>query len=113
MGANKNARRAAIVHLYFNIIGVTLFLVALTALMRSCILPLSKYTIAAWDIAIVHSVFNVLTTAVLLPFASVLEKLAFITIPEDAAQQEKFALLDECLLNTPTVCCAACPCRYG
>lgn len=103
VGANKNARRAAIVHLYFNIIGVTLFLVAFYGLNAVLHFTFVNDTIAAWDIAIVHSVFNVLTTAVLLPFASVLEKLAFITIPEDAAQQEKFALLDERLLNTPTV----------
>lgn len=103
VGANKNARRAAIVHLYFNIIGVTLFLVAFYGLNAVLHFTFVNDTIAAWDIAIVHSIFNVLTTAVLLPFASVLEKLAFITIPEDAAQQEKFALLDERLLNTPTV----------
>ena len=94
---------SAIVHLYFNIIGVTLFLVAFYGLNAVLHFTFVNDTIAAWDIAIVHSVFNVLTTAVLLPFASVLEKLAFITIPEDAAQQEKFALLDERLLNTPTV----------
>ena len=103
VGADKNARRAAIVHLYFNIIGVTLFLVAFYGLNAVLHFTFVNDTIAAWDIAIVHSVFNVLTTAVLLPFASVLEKLAFITIPEDAAQQEKFALLDQRLLNTPTV----------
>ena len=103
VGANKNARRAAIVHLYFNIIGVTLFLVAFYGLNAVLHFTFVNDTIAAWDIAIVHSIFNVLTTAVLLPFASVLEKLAFITIPEDAAQQEQFALLDERLLNTPTV----------
>lgn len=103
VGANKNARRAAIIHLYFNIIGVTLFLVAFYGLNAVLHFTFVNDTIAAWDIAIVHSVFNVLTTAVLLPFANVLEKLAFITIPEDAAQQEKFALLDERLLNTPTV----------
>ena len=103
VGANKNARRAAIVHLYFNIIGVTLFLVAFYGLNAVLHFTFVNDTIAAWDIAIVHSIFNILTTAVLLPFASLLEKLAFMTIPEEANQQEKFALLDERLLNTPAV----------
>lgn len=103
VGANKNARRAAIVHLYFNIIGVTLFLVAFYGLNAVLHFTFVNDTIAAWGIAIVHSIFNILTTAVLLPFASLLEKLAFMTIPEEANQQEKFALLDERLLNTPAV----------
>lgn len=103
VGANKNARRAAIVHLYFNIIGVTLFLIAFYGLNAVLHFTFVNDTIAAWDIAIIHSIFNILTTAVLLPFANLLEKLAFMTIPQDADQQEKFALLDERLLNTPAV----------
>ena len=59
-------------------------------------------TIAAWGIAVVHSIFNLSATAVLLPFANGLEKLAILTIPDDA-EKESFVLLDERLLNTPAV----------
>ena len=59
-------------------------------------------TIAPWGIAVVHSVFNLGTTALLLPFTSVLEKLACLTIP-DSEEKERFTLLDERLLNTPSV----------
>ena len=102
VGANKNARRAAMVHLYFNIIGVTLFLAVFYSLNAALHFTFVNDTVTAWGIAVVHSVFNLTATAVLLPFANVLEKLAIATIPDDA-KQESFALLDERLLNTPSV----------
>ena len=102
VGANKNARRAAMVHLYFNIIGVTLFLAVFYGLNAVLHFTFVNDTVTAWGIAVVHSVFNLTATAVLLPFANVLEKLAIATIPDDA-KQESFALLDERLLNTPSV----------
>ena len=102
VGANKNARRAAMVHLYFNIIGVTLFLVGFYGLDAVCHFAFVDTTIEAWGIAVVHSVFNILATAVLLPFASLLEKLAVLTIP-DSPEKESYALLDDRLLNTPAV----------
>src|SRR5699024_8557488 len=58
--------------------------------------------IAPWGIAVVHSVFNLGTTALLLPFTSLLERLACMTIPDDE-KKESFTLLDERLLNTPSV----------
>ena len=102
VGANKNARRAAMVHLYFNIIGVTIFLTGFYGLNAVCHFEFVNTTIEAWGIAVVHSVFNILATLVLLPFANVLEKLAILTIP-DSPEKESFALLDERLLNTPAV----------
>ena len=50
--------------------------------------PLSMTTIAAWGIAVVHSTFNIAATVVLLPFAGLLEKLAFLTIPDDTQKRE-------------------------
>lgn len=73
VGANKNARRAAMVHLYFNIIGVTIFLVGFYGLNAVCHFPFVNTTIEAWGIAVVHSAFNILATIILLPFANVLE----------------------------------------
>ena len=90
------------VHLYFKIIGVTLFLVGFYGLNAVCHFGFVNTTIEAWGIAVVHSVFNILATIVLLPFANVLEKLAILTIP-DSPEKESFALLDDRLLNTPAV----------
>jgi len=102
VGANKNARRAAMVHLYFNIIGVTIFLVGFYGLNTVCHFVFVNTTIEAWGIAVVHSVFNIVATLVLLPFANLLEKLAILTIP-DSPEKESFALLDDRLLNPPAV----------
>ena len=100
VGANKNARRAAMVHLYFNIIGVTIFLVGFYGLNAVCHFPFVNTTIEAWGIAVVHSAFNILATIILLPFANVLEKLAEIlrmgSDPQDIAGRiggDEFALL--------------------
>ena len=102
VGANKNARRAAMVHLYFNIIGVTLVLAVVYGANLLLDFAFVNETVTAWGIAVVHSIFNLTATAVLLPFANGLEKLAILTIPDDA-EKESFALLDERLLNTPAV----------
>lgn len=102
VGTNKNARRAAMVHLYFNLIGVTVFLVSFYTLNSFLHFSFVGDIIEPWGIAIIHSVFNLCTTIILLPFANVLEKLAVLTIPDDA-KKEEFALLDERLLNTPAV----------
>ena len=105
VGANKNARRAAMVHLYFNIIGVMVFLAGFYGLNAVVHFDFVNETIAAWGIAVVHSAFNIAATLILLPFANVLERLAILTIPDDA-QKESFALLDDRLLNTPAVAVA-------
>lgn len=102
VGANKNARRAAMVHLYFNIIGVTIFLAVFYGANAVLHFEFINDTIAAWGIAVVHSTFNICATAVLLPFSNQLEKLAILTIPDDA-KAESVVLLDERLLNTPAV----------
>ena len=102
VGANKNARRAAMVHLYFNVIGVTLFLAVFYGANPLLDFAFVNETVTAWGIAVVHSIFNLTATAVLLPFSNGLEKLAILTIPDDA-EKESFALLDERLLNTPAV----------
>ena len=104
VGTNKNARRAAMVHLYFNIIGVILFLTSFTILNSIFSFAFVNDPVNAFYIAIVHTSFNLATTMVLLPFNSVLEKLAILTIPDKADQApEEFQMLDERLLATPAV----------
>ncbi|MBQ7859347.1 MAG: Na/Pi cotransporter family protein [Faecalibacterium sp.] len=103
-GANKNAKRTAFVHLYFNLIGSVVFLVGFYAL--NAVLKFSFFNaqIDTFGIAIVHTAFNVITTALLLPFNKMLEKLAIATVPDAPNEgKEKHELLDERLLATPSV----------
>ena len=102
VGTNKNARRTAIVHLYFNIIGVILFLSVFYLINLVHPWAFLNQAADAMDIAKIHTTFNLCTTLVLLPMSRVLERLALRTIPEDTAP-EKTALLDERLLATPAV----------
>lgn len=102
VGTTKNARRAAMVHLYFNVIGVVILLSLFYAVDAVVRFDFVSQQIEPWGIAVVHSAFNLCATALLLPFANLLEKLAILTIPDDE-KQEQVALLDERLLNTPAV----------
>ena len=104
MGANKNARRTAFVHLYFNVIGTVIFLGGFYGLNALFHFAFFNATANTFGIAIVHTCFNLVTTAVLLPFNRVLEKLAILTVPDaKAAEPEQNAILDERLLSTPSV----------
>ena len=103
-GANKNARRTAFVHLYFNLIGTVIFLLGFYGLNAVFHFSFFDHPANTFGIAVVHTIFNIITTAVLLPFSRVLEKLAIMTVPDDPNEgKEKHALLDERLLSTPSV----------
>ena len=101
IGTNKNARRAAVVHLMFNIIGTVAWL-SVFSLARLLFAPaLLAQPATMFGIAVVHSVFNVLCTALLLPLSGMLEKLALWIVPETKKGEEQTTLLDERLLATP------------
>lgn len=102
VGTNKNARRAAIVHLYFNIIGTLVFLSIYMVFRRIIDLPLFENAANHATIAIIHSTFNIASTALLLPFSGLLEKLAYKTIKDDN-EQDKSMLLDSRLFSTPAI----------
>lgn len=102
VGANKNARRAAMIHLYFNIIGVLVFLSIFYTANTFIHFPMLEENVSTFGIAIVHTLFNVLATLVMLPFSRLLEKLAYLTIPQDDVP-EQFQMLDPRLLATPAV----------
>lgn len=102
VGTNKNARRAAIVHLYFNIIGTITFLTLFTISDKIFDFAFVDQTANHFLIAIAHSIFNLLCTAILMPFSGLLEKLAYKTIPDDD-EQDKVLLLDPRLFSTPTI----------
>ena len=102
IGANKSARRTAIVHLYFNIIGALLFMGGFYGLNAIVHFSFMSAPVTPFTIALIHTCFNLVATAVLLPFARGLEKLAYLTIP-DHENPGKTEMLDERLLATPAV----------
>ena len=91
-GANKNAKRTAFVHLYFNVIGTILFLCGFYGLNALIRFAFFNETANTFGIAIVHTIFNIVTTAVLLPFSGALEKLATLTIRDDEKAERIEAL---------------------
>ena len=102
IGTNKNARRAAVVHLLFNVIGVVVLL-TLFCIVRAAFAPaLLNESATMYGIAVAHSAFNLLCTVILLPAGSLLEKLACRIVPDDA-RVEVVTELDERLLPTPSL----------
>ncbi len=106
IGASKNAKRAAMVHLYFNIIGTAVFMVLFYSVNYFVHFGFMTDAANGAGIAIVHSAFNIFATLVLLPFSKGLEKLACLTIRdgkpgEEEAAQEQFQLLDARFLDKP------------
>lgn len=128
IGASKNAKRAAIVHLYFNIIGTFVFMVVFYGINVFANFGFLYDTANAAGIAVIHSSFNVAATFLLLPFSKMLEKLAYLTIRDDKdsgmavieSKEEKdndefadklkdeFNLLDDRFLETPSYAVAQC-----
>ena len=107
VGTNKNARRAAMVHLYFNIVG-TIFVLCVFYLLHTIFdFAFVKLQANQLTIAVAHTSFNVICTTLLVPFSGILEKLAKLTVP-DKESSEKNKLLDERLLATPTVAIERC-----
>ena len=107
VGGSKNARRTALVHLYFNLIGTILFMIGFYALNGVVHFAFMEQSIDAAGIATIHTVFNVVATCILLPFGSVLEKLAVMSVPDDAVKTERsdfennIRVLDARFLDTP------------
>ncbi len=105
IGASTGAKRSAIVHLYFNIIGTTVFLIAIYGLRAAGFLPFWDEAMTRGDIANFHTLFNVVVTLLFMPFTRALAWLAEKTIPEKAGDEQDLALpvLDERLLTSPAV----------
>ena len=110
VGASKNAKRAALIHLYFNIIGTVLFMAAFYGI--NVVFPFAFLDDAAnaAGIAVIHTTFNIIATAVLLPFSGTLEKLATLTIRDDNTVEriDDFQLLDERFLSNPAFAVEQC-----
>ena len=114
IGASKNAKRAALVHLYFNIIGTVIFMVVFYAIHAVAPFGFMEDSANAAGIAVVHTAFNIFATFVLLPFSAGLEKLACLTIKDTAGQEEEsvaaesIQILDPRFLATPSFALEQC-----
>ncbi len=113
VGANRSAKRTAFVHLYFNIIGATVFMVLYFSLNALIGFSFSEDVVGVAGIALIHSIFNIFTTLILLPFTKGLEKLAYLTIPESEEEREakedtEFQILDDRFLQTPAFAIEQC-----
>lgn len=111
IGTSKNAKRAAAVHLFFNIIGTVVFMIVFYTI--NAIVPFEFLNIPADSkgIATVHTLFNIGATCLLLPFAGLLEKLALLAIRDSKEDQEKeniFKVLDPRFLDTPGIALEQC-----
>lgn len=106
VGASKNAKRAAFIHFYFNVIGTIIFLVGVYIIQYTVGLPFWEKNFDTAGIANFHTIFNIVVTVILLPFTSLLEKLAVITIRDKKNDDDVFTkedLLDDRFLVTPNV----------
>lgn len=102
IGANKNGRRAAIVHLYFNIIGVVVVLSLFYILNAIFSFAFVHIPIDMWGVAGVHTIFKIISVALIAPFYKQLAKLAMITVRDKKGDDDEAVnLLDERLMNTP------------
>lgn len=106
IGATRNAKRSAAIHVYFNAIGTAIFLVLIYAVNSFIGLPFWADPITRTGIANFHTFFNVVATLMFLPFTKQLTKLTYLTIPVTAAEKEETALvlpvLDDRLLVSPS-----------
>ena len=107
VGTNKNARRAAIVHLCFNVIGTTVWLSVFCILNGIFHFGFVSQPTDQLGIAVVHTIFNVLCTCLMLPASGLLEKLACKIIPDTKTEESKTEL-DERLMATPSIALERC-----
>ncbi len=106
IGVNRNAKRVAVIHILFNVIGTVVFMAVFYGLHAFIDFQFIDNTINPVGIALFHTIFNVCTTALLLPFTQVLVKIAVKTIHTEP--EREVAFLDERLLKTPTIAIREC-----
>ena len=109
IGATKNAKRAAIVHLYFNIVGTVTFMVVFYVLNGFLHFSFIEEVAGPAGIAVIHSAFNIIATLVLLPFGDMLVKMACATVRDTkeekviSAEDQEFMILESRFLSNPGI----------
>ena len=107
LGTNKNAKRAAVVHLTFNVAGAAIWLTVFSIISYVFKPAVLDTPVTYLGVAVAHSVFNIACTAIMLPMSSLLEKLAIKLVPEND-KKDVIAELDERLLDTPPIALERC-----
>ncbi|MFI3325814.1 MAG: Na/Pi cotransporter family protein [Clostridia bacterium] len=102
IGTTKNAKRVTAVHIYFNVIGTLIVLPVFLLINNMCDFAFFDRAATPFEIAIAHSAFNIITTALLFPFAKHLQKLAELTVKANKDGEAKTTKLDERFLVSPT-----------
>lgn len=105
IGASRNAKRAAIMHLTFNVIGTIVFMLILNVPIRAIVTKIDPND-AARQIANAHTLFNLINVIILLPFSKFIVKIAMILVPEKSTEKENTSntkFLDERMLETPSI----------
>ena len=109
IGASKNAKRSALIHLYFNILGTVLFLAAMYGIKFTIGISFWEDAVTRTTIANFHTFFNVVVTVCLLPFAGFIEKLARASVKDpNEGQNDLEKMLDERLLKSPSIAIEQC-----
>ncbi len=112
VGASKNAKRASMIHLFFNMIGTVLFMIVFYTLNMIVHFSFLDHAANPAGIAVVHSLFNIGAVIVLFPFGDLLVKLAALAIPDhgekEEAKPDEFAILDERFLEQPAFAMELC-----
>ena len=103
IGVNKNAKKVSVVHISFNIIGTVVFMIIYSVCRGLWEVSLLENPINSFGIAVVHSIFNIGTTIILVPFNKLLVFIANLVIPSNAEDEETTIILDERLLATPSI----------
>ena len=103
VGGSKNARRTAMVHFYFNLIGSILFLVGIYAIQYTVGFSFWDNAIDKGGIANFHTLFNLTCTVLFLPFTGLLVKLATASVPAEETQEDPLAKLEPRFLTTPSL----------
>ena len=106
IGTGRSARRVAAIHVSFNLIGTVICLIGFYGLDAIFQFPITAQPIGPIAVAGVHSVFNIVTTLMLLPFSAQLVKLAHVLVPDRHSEQTVF--LDERILNAPILAVDQC-----
>ena len=108
IGVSKNAKKVAVVHISFNIIGTVICLSAFYGINAFMQFDFVQQNIDTFDISMVHTIFNIATTLLLMPFCKHLEKLANFLIKEDSEQENLLGVLDDRLLAMPAFAISKC-----
>ena len=103
ISANRNGKRAAVIHLLFNVIGVIVVLSLFYIVNAIFSLIPTEASINAWGVAGVHTVFKIISVILIGPFYKQLERLSLFIVRDNKADSETVSLLDERLLQTPSI----------